>query len=505
MAKWGLQNLSDEALDDLERAGGDISKLGDSTLEEMEMWESAMAPKPKAPEVPAWQSAAMGAGNAMALGFGDEIAGVAGAITGKGYEKTRDSVRRAQDVAKADNPNAYTAGSVVGAIPSAVALPGAGSVAGAAALGGGQAGAMSLGESDELSPEAFTEALKSAGMGAALAGTAQAVMPSLFEQARKYGKKGAEWLAKNLGTNAEKMAERATGATRVEAQRFKPGTGRELLDTGIVSAGDTPQRIANKAAMVKEVAGEQVGDTLQAAAREGAETDLGRVFDDLYERSQELAKNPALKAQKAAIDRRLQDILDMDANTVPVTRGEAIKRGYDKSVNYDTQRLKPNTSAGIKDVADAFRKENERAMSSASPALSEAFEQGKETFGRMTPVAKAAQNRADQINQNPALGFNDLTAIASGTMTGGVAGGIIAPLARRQLGARFSATSAVSMDKLGKIAQATPDVLGKFAKPIQDAANRGPQAVGVVHQILMRDYPEYAALFGGSEDDADGQ
>jgi hypothetical protein len=50
---------------------------------------------------------------------------------------------------------------------------------------------------------------------------------------------GAEKVPGNLQDSAENLAENATGATRVQAEKFRPGSGRELLDIKIVSFGDT--------------------------------------------------------------------------------------------------------------------------------------------------------------------------------------------------------------------------------------------------------------------------
>lgn len=489
---WGLKNLSDEALDDLERTGGDITKLSDATLDEMEMWEKTNEPKPEAPKTPAWQSTIMGAADAASFGLADEIAGVGGAIIGEGYKKSRDTVRKAQATARKDNPNAYGAGDIAGTVATGVVgVPAR--AAGVALRAGTEAATRSLGGAEELNADAFDQALEDAGISAVMAGSLATAAPKLLEQAKKYGKQGAEWLAGKLGKSAEKMAERATGATRVQAEKFKEGTGRELLDRGVVGYGSTPGSVAKKAAALKEEAGQRIGHSLRVAEEQGIRVDRAEILDDLLNSMEKVKGNPAAEQQYNKLAKEAVKLFDLGELTPQ--RSEEIKRAYQKGVNYFADQLKPNTAAANRDVAAAYQRGTEKAME-ANPNIAEPFLAAKKTYGLMSPVVDAAEARATQLNQNPLFGLNDLAAMATGGASGGPVAAAAAPALRRIAGSYGASLTAKGVDDLSKLLAASPGAFGRFAPVLESAVKRGPQAVAVTHRQLMKDFPEYASIFG---------
>lgn len=63
---------------------------------------------------------------------------------------------------------------------------------------------------------------------------------------------------------------------------------------------------------------------------------------------------------------------------------------------------------------------------------------------------------------------------------------------------RGAATSAVALDNIGEVLQKTPQMLGKFAKPLQDAQARG--ALSPTLFVLQQTNPEFRKLVYGGEE-----
>src|SRR5262249_37850118 len=95
--------------------------------------------------------------------------------------------------------------------------------------------------------------------------------------------------------------------------------------------------------------------------------------------------------------------------------------------------------------------------------------------------------------QSPFGGFGDFAAAASG-LPAGPRGSATMVVGRRLLAPRFASSGAVIADNLSDVVLKAPQLLGKFAKPLQDAAARGGNSLAATHFILQQTNPEYREM-----------
>lgn len=503
--------LSDKALAQI--ASGkplDYSKLDDSDLEAIVGKESSVSPL---------TSAARGGVQGLSLDFADELAGglkhpveaarQAGDSLGltkhapeetANYRKERDSYRAADKAAKDANPMSFLGGNLVGSL----AVPGTGAVKLAAQ---GLAHGVGGNDSEDVQDLALSGAL-GAGAGAAIGAGA----PMLA--------KGAKGLGQRLSSKAEQLAENATGATRMQAEKFAPGAGRQLLDRGVVKALSRPSDVAKRATEQLEASQSGIGSALGKLDEQGASLPKEQILNSLKGQLEELSADPS----KAAISRKLRTMIqDIESESVsdsiPLSAAEEMKRGYQGMSNY----AKPNTTEASKRVASTFRQGVEDQANAVDPELASQFNSNKETYGLLRPIQEAAQKRALQQSQSPHGGLLDTAASVAlpatlggaegyreGGIGGAVGGAIAGAVGRRVIAPRISSTLAVGADKLGQALQSSGiKVLGDTsrllntgaAKAIQAAAAKGKSAVHTTHFLLMQSDPTYRRAIQGAEDD----
>jgi hypothetical protein len=122
-------------------------------------------------------SGVMGAIDAASFGFSDEIGGGVGYLMGKGYESTRDSIRKDMEVSQRDNPMAYGVGQIGGGLATALVpggallrgVQGATKLGTAIGVGAAQGGLYGVG-SGETAGERVSGGVKGAIVGGLVGG-----------------------------------------------------------------------------------------------------------------------------------------------------------------------------------------------------------------------------------------------------------------------------------------------------------------------------------------------
>lgn len=356
---------------------------------------------------------------------------------------------------------------------------------------GTQSVSRALNQGDSL-PSALAEGGQDALIQTGLTYGPQAItkVPSALESA-----------SSGLGSAAEKLAENATGATGLQASKFRDGAGRELLDRGIVSFGDNPANIAKKAGAATEAAGTAIETALKDLDKKGVTASLPNVISSLQSKVEELKAVPGNDAVIAKIQSEIDNLTNrvgfdqgpapIQKTDIPVSQGEAAKRNYADSVNYFSPQA---DQKGAFHSAGAFRSEVERAAEAADPQIAKTFKTAKDTYGLLAPVEEAAGRRANQLQQHPTGGLGDMLAYGVGKAPG--------VIAKKALFPRTSSSLAVTSDWLSKKLDGGAQTLGKYAAPLQSAASRGGNALGVTHYLLQSIDPDYQKLM---QDDQDGQ
>lgn len=474
-------------------------------------WKDRATVLPSAePEVSKTESGLRGLAQGASMGFADELAGGAEALWeaakgdprtfGELYKTFRDESRANYKKAEEANPKTFMAGQVGGAVGTAL-IPGMGgaNIAKLAAQGAAQG----LGSSEaDLTEGDIGGAIKDTAIGGTV-GAATGVAGKALSAA---GTKAAPYIQKAIGKTAnvaddvaERLAVNATGATGKQAEKFAPGTGRELLDRGIVKAGRNAQGIADATQEAMDLAGQQMDDVLKQLDASGIKASVDNVVGALEARVKELSKAPGNEKIIKQLQGEIDNLYLRGESQMLPSVAEQAKRNFQGQVNYFSPEFekKAATHAGR-----AFREEVEKVAESASPDLANTFKAAKKTYGTLSPVQEAAEARARQQAQSPIGGFGDVvTSIATG---GGPVGAVGGSIYRRQIQPRLASTGAVVVDHLADLVRTSPQMFGRFAKPLQDAAQRGGNSLAATHFVLQQTEPEYRQMTMMNEDDDSG-
>lgn len=313
-------------------------------------------------------------------------------------------------------------------------------------------------------PTALTEAVTGNPKGAVerivAGGAGNALIGGLINGGGKFKEYLAQRPAKFLREKAEQLAENATGATAKQLEKFKPGSGGELLDRGLVGFGDNAENIAEKVTAVKQANGKQIGSVLKNLDEQGARISKTEMMDSLRASVNKLEEDGSQGPIARQLKTIIEDIGNSPLDEYTLTQAEKIKRGFQGRSNY----MDPDSTKAVKEAASVFQKGVEKSAVERSPDLADQFQEAKRLYGLFSPIEEAAQRRANQLNQHPFGGFLDMTTAAGGMMTGNPLMGAALPIARRQLAPRVSSSLAVTANAMSKYLKNADGALGEAQK-----------------------------------------
>lgn len=387
------------------------------------------------------------------------------------YITARDSYNRRQQALQQENPGSFGAGQVAGTIVSsmpvaraaqgATALARAGQAAKAGAAYGalqntteqdGEMGGLDIGERAQ-------NAAFSAAMGAGSSLGADAIAKGLQKGAQAVSNTRNR-IGRSLAKGAEDMAENATGATRVQAEKFREGSGRYLLDKKLVKFGDTTENIAERAGSAIKRSEDAIDSSLKSLDAEGVKVSQEKIVESLRAEAARLAKDPSKSDVVRKINTIVDDILETGESEISASSAEQVKRGFNQMAkNWQD----PEKGQAGKIAYRAYRDAVEETAQKANPATAATFKEGKDTFGRLAPIVDAAEKRARQLNQSPLGGLLDTATIIGGAtgsddpLTGGLAG-VGAAMLRRKVSPRLASSMAVTMDSISKRLLTNPEM-----------------------------------------------
>jgi len=490
-----------------------LSESEELELLELEKAKAMSSQKPVSEAPPSvLDSLGRGAAQGLSLGFRDELAGAlkspmgaakkAGSFLGykplngdedlAAYLAERNASRALDEKAKKANPKSFLAGEIGGGVATAI-VPGMGFTKGATAMNAVKAGltggSIGAGNSraDELGDLAIDTGI---GMGLGVGGSLAAekvISPAISKVADK-SKIGFQRLSNALKGKAENLAENATGATRVQAEKFAPNAGRELLDKKIVRFGDAPKNIASRADNLMLSSEKAMDSTLSKLDEMGVKASPNEILAQFDDRIAALASDPSKAAQARALEAIKNDVATSLKNADPkLSTIEQWKRGF-KKVNW----MDPDAAMAKKEAYRTLMKTVEDNAVNADKSLADKFISAKKDYGLMAPIQEAAEKRASQLNQHPILGLNDIATAGASSAVGGPLAALPGIAARRIAAPRISSSAAVTLDKLGSLT-------GSIAKnPI------GPAATSAINKIVpmqaAKHVPEslYQKVAGGS-------
>lgn len=249
-----------------------------------------------------------------------------------------------------------------------------------------------------------------------------------------------------LARGAEKLAENATGATAVQAEKFSDNAGRELLDRGLVSWGDTPGKIAKKSESEIAKSTGVLDDSLKKLDASGP-SGIRRedIVSDIDKEIAALKSDPSQADVVKKLERIKGDIA-AGPEELGFAQAERTKRGYQGKSNYN----KPITTQASKKTARIYQKKVEDAAVLRNPEIAKEFTDAKKSYGLLAPVLEASTRRAEQLKQSPIGGLLDTASVVGGIASGNPEEGIGLALARRFGAPRLGSTGAKSLDTASK-------------------------------------------------------
>lgn len=388
----------------------------------METGLAALAPKGIA-------SAAYGAREALDAPWGKKI---------ETYRKQRDIGRGLLEQSEKTNPKAAMAGNIGRGLLEGLAA-GPFGTAGYAAQGGLEA-AMESGA--DLTRGEIGKLGNDVGYGTAMGGILGAA-----------GEYIPETVGANLKSGAGYLAEKATGATRAMAEKFKPGSGEELLKRGIVRFGSSAKDIARRSQQAMNKSYSSLDSALAELDKMGVKASPDEIVNALNSKIAELESHGGTMGDARKLQGLKEDIVAaMKGEEKPLSWVEAEKRTHG---NVDW--TDPEKAAAQKGTYRSLMDLVEEKGGEASPRLLDQFKKAKETYGLLSPIQEASQKRALQLQQSPVLGLLDLASLGMGAAYGGDSlsekglGSVGGLATRRVLAPRLAASGAKTLDWGSKI------------------------------------------------------
>lgn len=477
--------------------------ISDSEMDELS--------KPKAKPKQTAAAALEGFGEGATLGYLNNlqaladkpITAIGNFLTGNNVEAddyltARDNYNRRQAELQRENPAAFGAGQIAGTIASSmpVAKAAQGATVAARALQGAKAGAIYGGlqntqeREGELGGLDLPERIESAGVGLAL-GAGSSLAGDAIGKGMRVGAKSVSAARNKIGErlkkSAEQLAENATGATRVQAEKFRDGSGRYLLDNKLVGFGDTAETIAEKAGASIKKSEDAIDASLKTLDKEGVRVSQDKIVENLQAQIEELSKDPSKSDVVRKLSTIIDDIIETGESEIKASTAEETKRGFNRMAkNWQD----PEKGQAGKIAYRAYRDAVEETASTANPGVAKTFKEGKETFGRLAPIVDAAEKRARQLNQHPLGGLLDTAAVIGGAassddpLSGGITG-LGAAIARRKISPRLASSVATSFDavsrrllrdpQISRLAQVNPEGFRATVFSLVNQASERPQ------------------------------
>jgi hypothetical protein len=411
------------------------------------------------------------------------------------------------------------------------AVAGAGRLAnatGAVARGVTEGGLYGLGNvlsEDALGDTQLTadKLAASVGLGALLGGGGSALAEAIGAAAKPVLRKGAEAAADALEalpgqvqSAAEGRALKAAGFSKAtlkglgNSEEDILGAGRTLLDSGVISPGDTSAEVLQKVQGKLKETGKAIGTALEGVDAKGHRFDFSRFAQKAYDEVlQPLENDPARKAEAKALGDLLADYSAKGETTF--TEANRLKGGLGTKIrNWDP--LDP-IQRERRQVFGILNGEIERQVGDAGGAeLRQAFRQDKELYGVLLKSNKAgeADVRAELGNRFFSPSDQGL-GVGAALMHGGplgVAAGMATAAANKIARERLPSALAVGLDALAKhpafeqlagafsgfakrLGEASPAVLGEYAPLLANAVARGPTDALLTHAVLSERDPKY--------------
>lgn len=490
------------------------------------------------------ETLARGGAQGASFGFADEItAGLESAFTDKTYKQALAESRANYKAAEEANPGTYMAGDIGGSIATGL-IPGLGAVKGAttaarlgkaAASMGAQGAVSGLGRSEAediggLAADTALGGVVGAGFGAAGQGLGEAVS-KVAPKVQNYMKSKAEDFAvDSLRPNLRQSAD----INRADASKV----GRALLDNDVIKPFASKEAINERLMGSIEKHSGRRGDALEyldEAAKFAKEGDIGgenaliepsqvqKLRDEIVAKHagsnspayvkarEELERYVAAFDQPKSLRETLIEIQGLDSDLHnQYGMDSSIAKDYLKEFRHNLDGLLTSKADELaqpmKAPADLTLPDDLQKMlnetNEAHQMMGAEYKDAKQNLSKLMAARKASERAKNAEMANNTI---PLTAMITGTgaLGGGIAtgdpmeglkyGALAGGLrwGQQKYGAQIAATV---LNKLSKTLQSEPGRLGKFAKPLMEAAKKGNKSLAATDFVLSQLDPEYREM-----------
>lgn len=477
-------------------------------------------------EITEVESGLLGAGQSLAMGFGDEAIGAISAALSDDPEPWKDKYRKKQkeieaylERAQAENPKSYMAGSVAGAVGSALTpwgaalaptkVAGVASNIGRAALYGGL---QAAGESKHTLEEGAAPIGEDVLKGAAIGGATQ----GLFE--------GAGSALRNItptslrGKASERAFKAASGQNVREFKKaYKTGqlTGvgdllkRDEAGAPVVGWLSKAEDIAPKAAEKSDYFGKKIGDVAMAIDEQIPKAIDGEdIASKIIAYHDSIPGTPKNEPVRNALLREAE--FYMDQGRFSFADAQKLKNTYKfKTTDSTTQVLGQDATNEVRKIVSDSMDETAEAISKSEVPqqikdLIRKYGTYKRKYGVYETAQKVAEDRTLANLSNRFVSPSDY-----GTGFAGVVGSMMFgrdPLTSMAIGAaasgankfareRGSAFAARGMNAAADLMEKTPQAIQSISSTASNAVQQGGLPLGA--QQAIRQYLEHQ--FGEGE------
>lgn len=198
----------------------------------------------------------------------------------------------------------------------------------------------------------------------------------------------------------------------------------------------------------------------------------------------------------AALRKRSEQLRNFPRNEMTFREAENLKRSYDRAFD----PTKPSdVQQAEKQVYGITRDQIEREMERVDPKIAEAFKTAKQNYADVAPAELFASDAVARKFANRKLSPSDYMTALTEWQKGNSAKGLLAGIAHNQLRTRGAATTSALMGGISKRLAEAPETFGKYAPRLLKAAQRGPEALQLLHGLLLQNDPGYRKQLEGGD------
>lgn len=468
------------------------------------------------------ESGLRGAAQGVTFGFADEAAGGLEAakdwITNDpsgfmaNYRKHRNESRANYKSAEQANPASYMSGQFGGAVVPALFTSG-GSIPASIGSLAAQGAAQGLGSSEsDLMQGDLSGAVRDTALGSAIGGATgvagKAISKIPFQKAATY-------IGDKLGETAERLAARGLGAERGTIKKLGDeevrAAGRYALDEGIVTPLASTDDMIARNSLIQRDAGNQMGSVYKTIDDAGASTfNPLDVATKVEKKVGDFWRSPINRGETRQLENTLDSILmrSPEGGNIPLSEAQILKQELGKVANWknkvsitDKEKMARDAYGVVSSAIDEATEQGANKIEAGG--LKETLQEAKNLFSKSKTAEELLENKNAREQGNRLFGLTDNiiggASIGAAPATGGAS--LAIPIGKKVIERYGINTGATLADNLSDIVARSPQALGKFAKPLQDAAARGATSLAATNFVLQQTNPEYRQMILKSPDE----